>query len=238
MAWLARGQGEFQTYRRGVLVLVYVGWAMIGLGVLAGAFALARMRTDGRRGILVQATLGLAMNLAFAGGIVYFRFVKPSPTGPGAPLVAAGDWRTYAPDGWGISVLLPGTPAEQTRQADSGVVQHAANIKQWDGTWFGVDWIDVPGLNAATADDFLTAATEDFKKSATLKDARPMTNAGYPGRDSTWALPTGATIRRRMFVVGSRAYTVMAGVAESEAAGRAGDLERFFESVKITGAGK
>ena len=210
-----------------------IGWGVIALGVAAALFALWRVRTQGRRGILFQAVIGMTLNLLFIGGNVWLGLHPYAPAASRSQQLQ-GEWRTYSPTGGRYSILMPGAPYEQMDKIDGRLDHYMANLKQPDGTWFGVDYADIPGLDIpANIDDFLEQGIAHFNADATLLERRPFASGSYPGRDTKWRLQSGSLIYRRIFVAHGRMYAVMVGATTGQADARASEIRQFFDSFVI-----
>jgi hypothetical protein len=227
-AWLAQHRSD-PGHQSAAQILMVLSWSLVAFGVVAAVFALGRMRVEGRKGILLQAATGLLVNVAIVALIVGF-WVRVSQ-GWSPPVER--DWQAYSPADARFSVLFPGRPREDV-ESNGRIEQHRLNIKQADGTWFGIDWIEIPGgIKPDEINEFLEGQTAHFGSNGTLMEKQAIAQGRHPGMRSTWRTPTGALIDRRTYVADGRTITAMTGVASEHAQARAADIDRFFSSFKL-----
>ena len=199
--------------------------------------ALARVRIG---------ALGGAPNAAPAASVPATGLAPTAPA-PGAqapaaggetPVVAAAPWREFSSGEGGFTALFPGEPKQDTNPPDqNGHSQHRYAVNRGD-TGYMISYDDyAPGRMQTDTQAVLARAQAAVLKAmgGTLRSEQPLTLAGLPGREIVFDMPDHTAGRVRVYVGHDRLYQVwFAGPAGQEASA---DTDRFFDSVRLAGAG-
>lgn len=143
------------------------------------------------------------------------------------------DWQRFSSSTGGFSILMPGTPTQQTQSdkaEDGGTYEHHFfTVTRPDGgylvsyTDFSEDLVTQLGTDAAL-DAAIQGMTEE---GAQVLSQRDITLAGYPGRAIEARDSKGSTYNTQIFLVKGRLYFLAAMTPN------VGDVERFFNSFNL-----
>ncbi len=139
-------------------------------------------------------------------------------------------WAEFAPEGEEFSVLMPGKPKAETetREGVTGTL-YVQQHKQTNSAYIA-GYFDYPQgseyrlLEQATA-SYLVGEHDQLDVQAIELD-------GYPGRQVTHKIFGGPTIQARIYLVGSRLYTVTATTAAGEI--QPEEVAEFLDSFDLT----
>ncbi len=156
-----------------------------------------------------------------------------TPSGP------ALGWEEFAPGGRGFSVLLPGTPTEESTSEPTalGVVDTAWFKLEPEGEKlsYGVRYDSYPPMVLAIGD----AATLIFARSRTLAveikgktlDEEDVFLEDHTGKQITYELPDGKLGIYRIFLINERMYQLGVKAAPEDASAR--EISTFLDSFKL-----
>lgn len=156
--------------------------------------------------------------------------------GPCAVRSHAADWKKFTSEKGDFSIMLPGTPTEQTGTSNTkgdthifdlnkGVVDYSIIYIDFDEsvTWMSPDQV----LNG-----FVNAGIKGDKKNKVLGE-RHITLGEYPGRAVTYQTPDGVVAKARVYLVKQRLYqeTVVATAKDINAK----ETDDFLGSLQFLG---
>ncbi len=152
-------------------------------------------------------------------------------------------WKTFAPDGAGFSVLMPAVPERDRRYAknEGGTIETNVytHLLADGGVYTIVDQILPPGTDlSASVDNVLddAAKRQVYSASGEIVSQQKVFLSGHPGRrvEATVpesAIPGGAVLKGRLYLVGHRLYEIIAVVPKADAGSP--DTDRFLDSFQI-----
>jgi hypothetical protein len=151
-------------------------------------------------------------------------------------------WKEYSSNEGKYSVLMPGTPTNQTRNMNTptGSITLYASALENNDTGYVVTYNDIPeSLSQVLTPELLL---QSIRKSAVsnvqgkLVDDQPITLASkYPGREIQVEIQDGKRVfRNRMYIVGNRLYQVVFAGTKDEIFSK--DANKFLDSFKILGS--
>ena len=147
-------------------------------------------------------------------------------------------WKEFSSKEGRFSVLVPGTPSEQTQNLDTGVgaIDLHFFIVEQDGFQYLVSYNDYPDamVREADADKVLDGARDGVVANVQgrLLNEVKVWLADYPGRELRIRIPEGRqTMRTRLYFVGNRLYQV--GVLSAEDSAAADEISKFLNSFKL-----
>jgi hypothetical protein len=148
-----------------------------------------------------------------------------------------GDWVRLNSDAGGFSVLMPGTEApkenvETKRDARVGTYTTHRFMKASGGGAFVVRWLEYDPNVKLDAQGELAADRDNFVKgvNARVVSESQITLDGNPGIEFT-AENTDATFKSRVYVVGQRAYILVAFAPKGT--DDAGAVNKFLSSFEM-----
>lgn len=144
---------------------------------------------------------------------------------PASPAPAA--WQKFAPRDGGFSVLFPGTATTSKRSANG--VEVVVYGCETPGVNYVVGYFAFPPGMTLTLDAVISSMVSQTK--GKLLSQKNITLAGYPGRELTARLPSGALMRQRFAMANGRFYQVGLDGPASVVEGT--DATRFFDSFKL-----
>lgn len=165
------------------------------------------------------------------------RSAEPAPSAAPAPAAAENSWHEFSPPNGGFSILLPGeAKAEITPPKPNGRAESRYVVDQGDTAYVvAVDDYPPGHLTHANPRTLLDAAQNAVLKGlkGKLRDQRPVTISGYPGREILFDTPDHSTGKVRVFVVRNRLYqTWYLGPTGQETRP---EVDRFLNSFRLTG---
>lgn len=144
------------------------------------------------------------------------------------------EWQTFSSTTGGFSVLLPGTPTEdtQTDKAEDGGTyeQHFFTVSHPEGGYL-VSYTDLPEdeVTQLGTDAALDAAIQGMtEEGAQVLSQREISLLGYPGRAIEARDSDGSIYNTQIFLVRGRLYFLAALTSNTS------DVERFFNSFNLT----
>jgi len=154
--------------------------------------------------------------------------------------LAGPQFKSFASKAGAFSVLMPGTPQQQTKVVDSpaGKLHVHLFVVPLDGgnTAYMASYIDYdPQLIAAAPADKLLDGARDGQVSSVkgkLASEKRLKLGRHPGRELRITLKQGMFIRSRLYLVGNRLYQCL--VVGKKAVVNSADAGRFFGSFKTT----
>lgn len=157
---------------------------------------------------------------------------QPLATAQAVP-IAQGDWQKFSSTAGRFSVLMPGTPTEETQtdKIEDGRTyqQYYFTVTQPEGVYF-VAYSEFPGseVSQVDADTILEAASEGILvDGGRLLSQREISLEGYPGREIEYEDSEGNLSNTRIFLVEERLYQLIAIASNSD------DVSRFFDSFEL-----
>lgn len=146
-------------------------------------------------------------------------------------LIDAADWAEFSPSGGNFAISFPGTPSKKTTTEDDGAVAQTFTIGG-DSGYYLVSYLDIPKTDVATpaqVQKFLDFVPEAFVKDldAKLLGMQRISLDGYPGEEFSFTYKNTIAGKGRMYVVGQRAYMVMAVTTEED------NANKFFGSFRL-----
>lgn len=152
-------------------------------------------------------------------------------------------WRRYDPPEGGFSILLPGVPEPQKREAETsrGKVQVRGCLLSRGEAIYAVYVYDNPTIPAAAADRYLDGIRDGTvnQKLGKLLDEKKIEVEHHPARDLTIEEPAGrqgqvhSWHRIRLILVGDRLFQLLAAAPWATRRAHADDFDAFFRSFKI-----
>ena len=147
-------------------------------------------------------------------------------------------WKEFSSKEGRFSVLVPGTPSEQTQKLDTGVgaIDLHFFVAEQDGFQYLVSYNDYPDamVREADADKVLDGARDGVVANVQgrLLNEVKVWLANYPGRELRIRIPEGRqAMRTRLYFVGNRLYQV--GVLSAEDGAAADEVSKFLNSFKL-----
>lgn len=216
--------------------LVVCHFALIGLGLVLAVLALVLWLRERVSGVIVPATLGLVLGIAFA--LTAGRTWLAPALNPAASTV---QWQPYVSTEGHFSVLFPGAPVGRAIGPPGGFQAHDVAASLPDGSIFGVTWVNTPGLSG-TRDNgqvLLDAIIANRSGSGQVLSQRPLTFDRYPGHELRLRVPTATgpgLLISRDFVIGGRSYQLLVQLAEADEKRRGPEIELFFGSFRLVSA--
>lgn len=167
---------------------------------------------------------------------------EASPANPDTPQPAQSDWKVFTSRAGGFSVLMPGTPKEETEVKEIPVVgrgeTHLFVLASESGVYVAA-YLDVPGLARQTqafcdsfGKGFLKSIGEATAKGAGGKVVRD-TDISFgkdPGKEILIEVPAGHATARAYFIK-RRGYQLIAAPAGGDDVGNG---KKFLDSFKVT----
>ena len=190
-------------------------------------------------------TLGIA--ILFGSSLRQGAACTSAPDDPYAALetpdTAQSEWREFAPPAGGFSVLMPGTPKEQTQVKEFPVVgkgEVRLYILTIESGVYAAGYVEVPGLAKQTqafcdsfGKGFLSSVGDGTAKGAGGKviketDIQFGTN---PGKEILIETPAGVATARAYFI-NRRGYQILALSRGTDA--DVANVKKFLDSFKVT----
>jgi hypothetical protein len=147
-------------------------------------------------------------------------------------------WKEFTSTAGAFSVLLPGTPTEQTQRLNTqvGTIDVHLFILEQDNAQYLVAYNDYPDAMAqsANADKVLDGAREGVVANVRgrLVSEQRISLAAHPGRELHIKVPEGLqAMRTRLFLVKQRLYQV--GVLTADGETDTKDVNKYLESFKL-----
>ncbi|HEY9650236.1 MAG TPA: hypothetical protein V6C95_06210 [Coleofasciculaceae cyanobacterium] len=148
--------------------------------------------------------------------------------------MAQADWQEFSSEKGGFTVLMPGTPSEETRtdKTEDGrpYKQHYFAATQPEGVYL-VTYSDFPGqeVNQVDPNIVLEAVIEGFlSDGGEVVSDHEVSLAGYPGRDIEFTDSDGLSGSTQVFLVEGRIYQLVAVASNPD------DVQMFFDSFELT----
>lgn len=162
-----------------------------------------------------------------------------------SPAVAADDWRAYETEVGRFKVDLPAEPKQLKKERWFPVSSFVSRVyKAYVGDdIFGVNHTDIPGaaLFFAGKKKIFDSTRDGFLEESKAREVsfEKADFVGRPGRELVYDIPAQGGQPRlrgkaRMCFEGNRLYVFYAEVDESRAQT---DIDRFFDSIEISGDG-
>ena len=169
----------------------------------------------------------------------------PAPTDTPAPTAAPEvAWKEFTSEEGGFAVLMPSEPVEQTQPASTpdSSENHMFMARHGETAAFAVAYTDLPedvaSVEPEAIQDILDLGRDGALASmgGTLLAEEVISLEGFPGRHIEFSLPEerfpgGGQGVLRVYLVGSRAYQVLALAARDQLA--AEDVDRFLSSFRL-----
>ncbi len=144
---------------------------------------------------------------------------------------------TFTSKACGFSVLMPGTPKEQTMKikSDRGVLDHTQFMVAEKTTFWMVSVIDYPAdTPAELADKLLDGAVKgavnNLKGKALREGSLPLENK-YPGRQILLETEKVGFYRSHIFLVNNRLYQIVVRGPKEDVT--SADATKYLESFKL-----
>jgi hypothetical protein len=146
-------------------------------------------------------------------------------------------WEEFQSKEGGFSVLMPGTPVERERSADSriGPIRARMFVVDRGASGFIAGYDDYPEAALERDSKRLLDAKRDAivaGMKGRLLDQRSLTQGGYPGREIAVEIPDGSVYKARMFLVERRLCLAAAVVPGARA--NSEDVATFLASFRVT----
>jgi TonB family protein len=146
----------------------------------------------------------------------------------------AAAWKKFESDHGGFSVMLPGTPQEETQTLQIGEHTVPVRVLKFNALAnYNVMYLDIPVEHAGNVeatrkllDSFARKAFEVFR--ATSLQQKEITLDGHPGLFAMLRLPEGFILRQRVYAVRGRLYQLMITTPPEPRA--TDDQRRFYEA--------
>lgn len=169
----------------------------------------------------------------------------PGPTDTPLPApTPEPDWQEFISEDGGFAVLMPAEPVEETQPASlAGSAEHHMVMARYGASAaFGVAYTELPedvaSVEPQAIQDILDLGRDGALASigGTLVTEQTISLEGFDGRHIEFTLPEdrfpgGGTGVLRVYLVGSRAYQVLALGASGQLDGE--DVARFLESFRL-----
>jgi hypothetical protein len=160
----------------------------------------------------------------------------------GALLAGCGEttWSEYSSAEGAFSVLMPGTPTEQTQAQDTemGTIDvHSFTFEEGDVAYLvGYNVFPAAVIGAASSDSMLDGARDGQVNAVkgTLVNEQKITLGAYPGRELEIQIEDSdgtLSLRSRTFLVRDRLYQVM--VVGPKGQSTSPDTTKFLDSFKL-----
>ena len=152
---------------------------------------------------------------------------------------AAQDWKAFAPEGEGFSVLLPGTPIGETESQASalGVVESAwfDLEREGDKLAYRVRYDDYPpaifGLFDGSQLLYARQKRIEYLVEGKIVDEEAIFIDEYAGKQFTIELPDEMLGLYRIFLIDQRMYQLTVKAAPEDIS--AGEVSQFMDSFKL-----
>ena len=154
------------------------------------------------------------------------------------------EWIRFSPEGGGFSLLLPGSPAEKTKNGDSGLKAHYYKLKMGETEYQVVWFANVPYgiMHQSPLDVLFPRGLEEIFKSVRHAGKKDLVTTrqedialgGYKGRESTMESATDR-IDARCFLARYDFITLAVLHPKGESSGA--DARRFLESLSLSSTG-
>ena len=162
----------------------------------------------------------------------------------GTLLVGCGGttWTEFTSAEGAFSVLMPGTPAEQTQAQDTDLGPIDVHMYTFEGGdvayLIGYNVFPAAVIDASTPAAILDGARDGQVETVkgTLVNESEITLGTYPGRDleiQVEGSDGASSLRTRLFMVGDRLYQLV--VAGPKGQSTSPDTIKFLDSFKLTG---
>jgi hypothetical protein len=229
-ALLARRADDERTQR----VLTDVHFGLVALGIVLAVVAIVLWLRRRATGVIVPASVALALGVAFASTAGRTWRVPCRKT-------AASDvhWQPYVSTEGRFAAIFPGPPVGRAVGPAGGFQAHDVAATLPDGSIFGVTWLDTPGLSGAAADNgqtLLNAILARRSGTGQVLSQRPLSVQTHPGHELRLRVPADAgpnLLISRDYVVGPRSYQLLVQLPESDEKRRGREIELFFESFRL-----
>lgn len=198
----------------------------------------------------VKRTLSLVVGIVLIGVVAYLvweyraDFGLGRPSGGSNPGNGSAAWQTVDRSADGFTIQMPAAVTESqipAYNADGGAEQVPMIEATADpGTTFAVAWADNPPVERAAGED--AEKTLDLARNGAL--ARTQTSLvseshreidGHESREFVGRNAAGGILNGRLILAGTHLYMLIATFPQTEEQ-REEDVNRFFESFKLTGA--
>ena len=191
------------------------------------------------------APVALGIAILFAGSLRQQAACAPGDTNaaPENPRTTQLEWREFSPPAGGFSVLMPGTPKEQTQVKEFPVVgkgEVRLYILTIESGVYAAGYVEVPGLAKQTqafcdsfGRGFLSSVGDGTAKGAGGKVVKE-TDIQFgtsPGKEILIDTPAGIATARAYFI-NKRGYQLLALSRGTDA--DVGNVKKFLDSFKMT----
>lgn len=150
------------------------------------------------------------------------------------------DWKEFSSKEGAFSVLMPGTPTEQTQKADTqaGTIEVHMFIFEQNGAAYMVGYNDYPEAIVQQADPskMLDGARDGMVSNTQgkLLGEQVISLDKYPGREIQIETSDGKlTMKNRVYLVNNRLYQV--GVVTPKEESNSANITKFLASFKLQG---
>lgn len=146
----------------------------------------------------------------------------------------AAAWKKFESGDGSFSILLPGTPQEETQTLKLGEHEVEVRVLKFNALAnYNVMYLDIPAEHAGNVeatrkllDSSARQAFETFH--ATSLQQKEITLDGHPGLFAALRLPDGFVVRLRVYAARGRLYQLMITTPPEQ--GATGDQRRFYEA--------
>jgi hypothetical protein len=182
--------------------------------------------------VVTCGALLLLLALGGVGAVVY-------STKGEAREVPAPEWQPFAPAQGGFTVLMPGTPTDQSQDSGRVVVKKFEFERLADGARFSVTYDDLPlGSVSANSLDLLANAKLNRlveQLNGRVSSAAVIELGDVPGREFRLTAADGSVLVSRVYLTtggdGHRLYELV--VSGHAIVPEEGDAARFFDSFRV-----
>lgn len=164
--------------------------------------------------------------------------LKVVPANPPV-LIAQSVWKPFSSKEGGFTILLPGTPTQETSRVNTDV--GPVSVKRFyvirnNEALYGVAYSDFPNkssLNSGEINQLLAQVVSGFVQGSRgkLVSQKPIRLGDFPGREVRIQLPQGVIARGRIYWVNNRLYQVV--VATNKENSLTKTIEGFFNSFRL-----
>jgi hypothetical protein len=148
------------------------------------------------------------------------------------------DWQTFAPAGGNFSVLMPGAPADKSREAVNGQPASHLYLSSTRDAVYAVSYYDRPASKDAIDPEKWLDRARDLEVAQTggkLLGASPLKLANtWPGREILTTVPKGDgkhAMRCHMYLVNNRLYRVLVVLPQDDLS--SAEAVKFLDSFKL-----
>ncbi|MFB2923273.1 MULTISPECIES: hypothetical protein [Aerosakkonema] len=146
-------------------------------------------------------------------------------------LVAQSDWGEFSSVAGRFTVLIPGTPTQESETNEDGFVEHSFTLTK-ERSAFLIHYSDIPEaeeLSDTEIQQLLDSTPTDFVKEAKaqLLASRSITLDGNPGKEFEFTLRDGTPGAARVYLVKQRLYVIVGMASDAE------NTQKFVNSFRL-----